>query len=90
MKDWEIYACAVDITTSWTLNHGLIHCEEKIDEGTVAPGQKVRCARKRRGGKSVKQAPQCLRVREDEGRKDTSFHVHVSTPELRLRNTGVG
>ena len=53
------YLFAVDIINSGTLKHGLIHCEEKIDEGTGAPGQKVRRARKRRRGKSVKQAPQC-------------------------------
>ena len=86
----KLFVCGVDITNRGTLNHGLIHCEEKIDEGAGAPAQKVRCARKRQGGKNVKQAPQCLQVREDEGRKDMSFYVHVSTPELRLRNTGVG
>ena len=96
--DWASHACidqcmdhgAMDNANNGLASHGLIHCDERIEKGASVLVEKGRRVHKRRGGKNVKQASQCLRLCDDEGQKDTTFHVYASTPELRLRNTGVG
>ena len=80
------YAC------DWDTCGGGGECGDVAIASSCDAQLKCRRARKRRSGKQGKQTFQRLHVEEKCGvvSCDMACHVLVSTPELRLRNTGVG